>query len=250
MTNYSALTLFGSTVMLENSGTLTNNAGATLTILHDPDNFSSPPDNGRLTNSGKLTNAGLINSTGQYLQTAGLTTNNGILTAKSVDIQGGTLRGTGTINAPVTLSSAAILRPGDATTLGKLTINGNFQSNGNLLFRIGGLGAGQFDALAIHGQAFLNGGSVRFNFVDFKPMAGNSWDFLSADSITGWNTLSHSVSELGPGLTYTFTYANGIQTFKVVSVPEPSSLLLLAFGLGGLAFWRKLKGTTWSSDGY
>jgi hypothetical protein len=242
--NAGAINLSGASATLSNSGTLNNGTSATLTLQHSFES-STFPYNGTITNSGTLSNAGSIIASGQYLQTAGLTTNNGTLTAKSVDIQGGTLRGTGTINAPVTLSSGALLRPGDTATLGKLTINGNFQSSGNLVFHIGGLATGKFDLLAIHGMAFFDGGSVRFSFVDFKPMAGNSWDFLSANSITGWNTVSHSVSELGPGLTYSFSYANGIQTLKVFSVPEPSSLLLLLIGLGGIASWRKLKGTTW-----
>jgi hypothetical protein len=127
--------------------------------------------------------------------------------------------------------------------MGKLTINGNFQSSGNLLFRIGGLGAGQFDVLAIHGMAFLNGGTLAFNFMGFTPMVGNSWDFLYADTIAGWNTLSFMFSGLGAGQTAQFTYANGVETLRIVHhVPEPSSLLLLLIGFGGVALWRRLKG--------
>ena len=159
-----------------------------------------------------------------------------------VDIQGGSLRGTGTINAPVvTLSSGAILSPGTATTLGTLTINGDFQSSGDLMFRIGGVGAGQFDVLAIHGMAFLNGGTIGVNFVNFTPVAGSSWDFLSATAITGLNTLSFAVNGLSSNLTYAFNYSNGVETLTVNSVPEPSSFLLLVFAFGGLALWRRLK---------
>ena len=52
-------------------------------------------------NSGTELNTGAIEQ-GVYTQTAGQTINNGILPA-SVDVQGGSLRRTGTINGPVTI---------------------------------------------------------------------------------------------------------------------------------------------------
>jgi len=214
---------------INNAGTLTN----TGTLTND----------GGLTNSGTLTNLGTLNGAGTYVQTAGQTINNGTLSQSGgVDIQGGNLRGMGIITAPVvTLSSGAILSPGDATTLGTLTINGDLQSSGNLMFRIGGVGPGQFDVLAIHGMAFLNGGTVGFNFVNFNPVAGNSWDFLYAGAITGWNTLQFTLSGLSPNLTYAFNYSNGVETLRVYAVPEPDSFLFLVVALGGLALWRRLK---------
>ena len=241
-------------ITLANAGTLNNVAGATLTgILNNTGTLTNAGTLNNyfaLGNAGTLINTGLIAGlpfpvSGNYIQTAGQTINNGTLSQPSgVDIQGGSLRGTGTINAPVvTLSSGAILSPGDATTFGTLTINGNLQSSGNLMFRIGGLGAGQqFDVLAIHGMAFLNGGTVGFNFVNFTPVAGNSWDFLYAGAISGWDTLHFFFSSSSPDLAYAFNYSNGVETLRVVSVPEPSSLLLSVLGLGGLGLWRRLKG--------
>src|SRR4029077_19756633 len=137
-------------------------------------------------------------------------------------------------NAPVTISSGAVVSPGNSTAFGTLTINGNFQSSGNMMFHIGGVGAGQFDVLAIHGMAFLNGGTVGFNFVNFTPVAGNSWDFLYASTLSGWNTLQFNLAGLSPNLGYAFSYANEVETLKVHSVPEPSPLLPLAVGLIGL----------------
>jgi len=221
---------------LTNAGTLINTG-----LITDSCDFC-PPFRNYVQNSGTVINTGSI-ELGGYTQTAGQTINNGTLTAMNVDIQGGSLRGTGTITAPVmTLSSGAILSPGDATTLGRFTINGDLQSSGNLMFRIGGLNAGQFDVLAIHGMAFLNGGTVGFNFVNFIPVAGNSWDFLYAGAISGWETLQFNLGGLSPNLGYSFNYSNGVETLRVVSVPEPSSLLLSVLGLGALAFWRRLKG--------
>lgn len=62
-----------------------------------------------------------------------------------IDIQGGTLNGSGTISGPVLLGTAAALNPGNSP--GTLTINGNLTSSGKMIFEIGGLGVGQFDDL-------------------------------------------------------------------------------------------------------
>ena len=233
-----------------NTGTLTND-------------HASLTNNGLLTNTdtlsnvSTLTNTGIIVGTGTYIQTANefavnsQTINNGSLTQSSVIINGGTLSGTGTITANVTIGSGATVSPGNP--FGTLTINGNFASSGNILFEIGGRSAGQFDVLAIHGNAFLNGGTIGFNFMNFIPAIGNSWDFLTASSISGWDSLSFNFSGLGAGETAQFHFHHGIETLRIVgaphqstlamvAVPEPSSLLHLLFGLGGLAVWRKLKG--------
>jgi hypothetical protein len=225
-------TLNNSGEMLFSPGTEMSNAGRLI-------NTGSLNGDGGISNSGTAINTGSVELHG-YHQTAGQTINNGTLTA-SVDVQGGSLRGTGTINGPVTIASGAILSPGDATTLGRLIINGDLQSSGNLMFRIGGLGDGQFDVLAIHGMAFLNGGTIGFNFVNFTPMAGNSWDFLYAGAISGWETLQFNLGGLSPDLGYAFNYSNGVETLRVYSVPEPDSCLLLVVALGGLACWRRLK---------
>ena len=236
---------------IANAGTVNNFATIVLISLN---NTGTLKNDGTLNTISGITNAGTVINTGviagpppdytqstSYIQTAGQTINNGTLSQPGgVDIQGGSLRGTGVINAPVTIGSGALLSPGTATTLGTLTINGDFQSSGDLLFRIGG--AGQFDVLAIHGMAFLNGGTIGVNFVNFTPVAGSSWDFLSATAISGLDTLSFAVSGLSSNLTYAFNYSNGVATLTVHNVPEPSSFLLLAFALGGLALWRRLKG--------
>jgi len=87
-----------------------------------------------LSNVSTLTNTGIIVGTGTYIQTANefavnsQTINNGSLTQSSVIINGGTLRGTGTITANVTIGSEAIVAPGNP--FGTLTINGAFASSG------------------------------------------------------------------------------------------------------------------------
>ena len=79
------------------------------------------------------------------------------------------------------------MHPGNST--GTLTINGTFSSSGTLLIDIAGLDEGKFSVLKINGEAIFSGGNVEFDFIDgFKPIKGNFWDFLFADTITGWGT--------------------------------------------------------------
>jgi PEP-CTERM motif len=200
---------------LTNDGTLNNFSGATLVA-------------DSLMNTGTLNNAGSI--IGGFAQTAGQTINNGTITGGAY-VDGGSLRGTGVIIGDVTLENGTLLAPGDTTTMGTFTINGDLQSSGDLVFRLDGLDLGEFDTLNIQGDALFTGGTVGFDFLDYTPMAGNNWDFLFADSITGWETLHFDFDDLSPDLTYAFNYANGVETLSLHSAPEPSTLLLLGSGL-------------------
>jgi hypothetical protein len=215
------------------SGNITLNAGGTL------NNVST------LSNAGTLINNGTITGTGGYIQTTGQTINNGSMTQSSILIDGGILSGTGTITGDVTIGSGAILSPGSSP--GTLTMTGNFSSNGILDFELGGLGAGQYDVLDIFGNATFTGGNIHFHFVnDFQASENNYWDFLFANSIEGWNRLTFNFDDLDPGLGWKFeqiTIANGERVGERLlitqnggtSVPEPATLLLLGFGLIGLA---------------
>lgn len=224
---------------LINTGTLTNTATSypivTTGVL---------TNNSVLINAGTLTSTGAITGMGTYLQTAGQTTNDGTMTQTSVAITGGALRGTGTITSNVTIGSGALLSPGDATTLGKFNIHGNLQSSGSLLFRIEGLSVGQFDVLDISGDASFTGGTVSFSFSSFDPKIGNSWDFLYASAISGWDSLTFLFSGLDSTERAQFHFRDGVQTLRIVAVPEPSSMLLLVAGLASLAILRRGKSVT------
>jgi hypothetical protein len=220
--------------MNNSGGVLTNNG--TLTILTSGSLDLAAQNS--VINTGTLTNYGSSSVGDTYTQTAGQTMNNGSMSGNSIAIQGGTLSGTGTITGDVTIESGATVSPGNSP--GTLTMNGTFASSGNMLFEIGGLGSGHYDVLDIHGNAFFNGGATSFNFLNFSPVVGNSWGFLHADSITGWNNLDFLFSGPGTGQTAQFSFANGVETLRIVAapVPEPSTLLLLGIALVGMAAWR------------
>ena len=193
-----------------NSGlSLTNETGATLintgTVALTP-TFNGPVT---ITNSGTVINLGSIVGTGTYTQTAGQTINNGSLTVTSVIINGGALNGTGTITANVHLLEVG---PSfcQAIRLGRSPSTERFKAAGTCFSRSAGTQPGQFDVLAIHGMAFLNGGNITFDFINgFVALARDSWDFLYALAITGWDTLTFTVNGLRSNQTYAFSYANG-----------------------------------------
>ena len=150
----------------------------------------------------------------------------------------------------MTIGSGATVQHGNSP--GTLTINGTFSSSGNMLFEIGGLRSGQYDVLQINGNANFTGGNVEFDFTHgFNASANDYWNFVFADNITGWNSLSVEVNGLGNGLGWEIepeTLPDGYVEEELLitaqngggtSVPEPSTMLLLCSGLAGLAAYKK-----------
>lgn len=224
--------------------TITNSLGATLANYGSMSVGAGSGGFG-LSNAGTMINNGNLEFEREGLHSTGTLINNGTITitlsvASSVGIGGGSLRGTGTINAPVGIASGAILSPGDATALGKLNIYGNLESSGNVLFRIQGLSVGQFDVLDISGDANFNGGTMSFAFTGFDPKIGNSWDFLYASAISGWDSLTFLFSGLDSTERAQFYFHDGIRTLRIVAVPEPGSIFLLSAGVVGFAGCRKI----------
>jgi len=211
---------------MRNNGTLTNASGATLT------------------NKDTVWNAGTQTGAGTYTQSAGQTINIGTVIQASIETNDGSLHGTELIVGQVTIGSGATVMPGVPGSPGTLTINGPFSSSGHLDFEIPGIGNRQCDVLHIDGSATFTGGALDFAFINgFQATAGESWEFLCATSITGWDTLTFNVAGLGAGLVGEVDRIIGGAELRITQqpVPEPSATFLLALGLAGVLgySWRQ-----------
>jgi hypothetical protein len=253
LTNYTggSLNIYGGVLQniwsLVNSGNLYIASGGTLKNHGGLENYGTLNNKGLLNNDGVLYNYGTLNNMYNgiingvdYIQNAGQTINNGTM-SQTITINGGTLKGTGSITGNVTIGSGGTVMPGNSR--GTLTINGNVLCSGNLIFDMEGLGNGQYSVLDINGNATFTGGRVEFDFLNgFKPAAGNSWEFLLAQSIAGWDTLTYNFIGLGPGLGWEFSAVTGGEVLTITqnaSVPIPAAVWLLGSGLVGLVGIRR-----------
>jgi hypothetical protein len=129
----------------------------------------------------------LFNAIGGYTQTSGTTNvNGGTLAAGTiVDLQGGILSGTGSINGNV--QNAGLIEVGGAGSAGLLTIKGDYAqtAKGNLNLELGSLDSGEFDQLQITGTANLDG-TLNVTLLDsFLAREGDAFQVLTFGSRTG-----------------------------------------------------------------
>jgi hypothetical protein len=136
-----------------NSGTIQASNGGSLTLQ------------GTGSTSGTLSigNSSTVTVTGSLTQTAGtlmLASGSSLTTATSLVLQGGILSGLGTITGNVMNTGGNVIVGDSGTTVGILTITGNYTQGpgGTLSVKIGGAMAGtQYDQLAVSGTATLDG---------------------------------------------------------------------------------------------
>jgi PEP-CTERM motif len=257
--NNASILNFSDFASSHNSGTLNNSGTLSLTDSHTSySGYSSFYNSAILNNTGILHNSAVLNNTGTiagsgaYIQNAGQTINNGTMTQSSFDVQGGSLSGTGTMNGNVSIGSLASVNPGNSP--GIMTINGDFNSSGTLLFDIAGLGTGLYDVLSINGNVLFTGGNIQFDFINgFNTTAGNYWDFLTANTVTGWDTLNFNFNGLRNGLGWNFTKLDTggerlwINSIAVSPVPEPETYAMLLAGLGLIGFTAFLRKQTFAA---
>jgi hypothetical protein len=205
--------------------------------------------------SGSITNDGLITNSGNMYMDSWATISgsgtisqsgpdsrlraNGVIKQSAVSVFGGSLEGTGSITAPVTVSGGKV-RPGDHD-IGILTIDGSLDlQNGTLVTEISGTAAGQFDILNVTGNMNLAGSTMEFSFLNnniYKP--GDSWLFLTGNT-TGLSLNSiYFVFDNALGATFTTSLVNGGVKLTVLTsgtaVPIPAAGWLFGSSLFGLA---------------
>jgi hypothetical protein len=176
------------------------------------------------TNSGTVTvSSGTLSFTAAaYIQTGGSTVVAGGTTLaanQGLLLQGGTLSGTGTINANVTNSGQ--VNPGGDGTAGILTINGSYTQtdSGVLSIDLGGTTVGsQYDQLKVNGAVFL-GGTLTVQLINgFTPKAGDSFQILLFSSRTGDFT-TENFPDLGPGLVLSPVFSSSSLTLVTQATP-------------------------------
>jgi len=269
LNNYSGATIGNSGGTLSNSGTLNNYAGSTiesdsLDLVHTQNGSTLHSTyTGTITNSGTFINNGTITGTtsvtinsnsaagttdtntvspGSYVQTAGLTVNNGIITQTLVDIQGGTLQGTGTINGALNVAAGATLHPGNSP--GVMTVNGTYTNAGTLAMAILNLTQGPgtgYSRLVVNSSIVtILGGTLQIDLMTGAFLTtGDRFDILHASG-----GLSGAFGQVtGDSSYFTLDYeANDVFLVadqNVTPTPVPPGLFLLAPGLVCLYCMRK-----------
>jgi hypothetical protein len=174
-----------------NAGTLRKSGPGTTTFYSLPFTNTGTVEvqAGTLATAAGFSNAGsitigagsVLRVNGGYTQTGGSTTlAGGTLTAAGlVDVQGGVLAGSGTINASVRNDARLLI--GDSATAGALAINGDYTqtADGTLTVKVGGYSPGSdFDQLIVSGQATLDGTLVVTLTGGFRPASGDAFAVL------------------------------------------------------------------------
>jgi hypothetical protein len=180
-----------------------------------------------------------------YVQTAGTTTLAGgtISIASPLDIQGGLLIGSGTVNGGI--SNSANTSPGAA--IGLLNIAGDYAqlSTGKLSMEFGGVSAGTlYDQLDVSHDVMLSGGLQATLTNGFVPVAGQSFTIIKNDGTNAVNGtfagLSQDASLTISGRLFQISYSGGdgndvtLTAMTDTSDANPSILLLDATGKGAL----------------
>ena len=158
-----------------------------------------------------------------YLQTA-----TSDLAANTININGGTLQGFGTVTG--NLINGGTVHPGDGP--GILSVVGNYTqtSSGNLDIEIGGPNPGSagFSQLNVTGTAGLDGTLDVSLFNGFTPYNGETFTILTSAGLNA--SVFSAFNGLQEGnVTFTVAYTPDdviLNAIVVSSVPEPASLVM------------------------
>ena len=151
---------------------------------------------------------------------------------------GGRLNGNGLVIGNL-INAGGVIAPGNSP--GTLTIQGSLTSNGKIEIEVFGLAAGEFDVLAVMGNADFTGSTVDFIFGNgFLPKQGDSFVFLSGQTNTGaLDGASYIYHGAAPGFEFSVDPDTGrfLARNNAAPVPEPAIALYAIAGLVLLG-WR------------
>jgi len=186
--------------------------------------------------------SGTLAFAGGYNQTAGATMLNGgtITSTTPMNIYGGTIEGTGIIDADI-LNHGGLVSPG--LSPGMLTIDGDYTqgSEATLLLEMAGLGLGEYDIFNVTGTATL-GGYLQIDFLnDFRPMFGDTFDIFTYDSCVG--QFDSMYARGFPDYSFIPTYGLTGLALEIGNVPSaiplPSSGCLAIMGILAARRWGR-----------
>jgi hypothetical protein len=202
--------------------------------------------------AGSTVAAGLTaRSAGDFTQTAGTNTLDGAFQfvnggGNTYTLSGGVLQGSGTVQGSLT-NGGGTVAPGNSP--GTFSVTGAFTqlAGGTLLIELGGTSDGQIDRLSVGGPASLGGALSVALTGAFAPSDGQTWDILTAASITG------AFTSVTPGFSVSVVPGAGgngsilrLTAGTAAAVPESGTLALLPLGVlalvGASGRNRRLKG--------
>lgn len=191
-------------------------------------------------NAGRTILTGSNTYTGDTMVSAGTLLVNGSLAGDVLVENGGTLGGDGVLGGAVTVQSGGMFSPGNSpgqiTLMDSLTMaDGSF-----LLIELGGTEGGLYDQIDVQGF-FTAGGTLNLMLIDgFVPLEGASFQVFNGIS-PGFDAGGFAfTTNLGGGLQWD---TSALASSGIVSViPEPGTAVLVALGVGALAFRRKKRG--------
>lgn len=267
-------TLNNSGGFLNAGGTLTNETGATFSNSGILLNHAVISNSGTLDNSSTIDNQGGFNilagstmtGNGSFTQTAGSLTVDGAMTQSSVAINGGTLGGSGTIAAAVTIDGGTV-GPGNSPGLLEILGDVDFMAGSTLAVELadtvfgGGTGYDRLDVTddgstaAVEGTVTLAAGTL-FDidfFGAFTAGLGDEFDVLVADDIDSAMLsamlFDFTDAALASGLVWGYgivDFGGGREALRlsviaeaVTEVPEPGIALLFVFGVAGIGLARR-----------
>jgi len=179
-----------------------------------------------------------INSADRLTQTAGTTTlSTGGVLHGGIDIQGGSLVGTGTVRGDVENSN--IVAPGNSP--GIITIDGNYSQDNTaaLNIEIEGISPNslvQFDQLIVNGTVSLAGALSTTLFGGFIPSIGNSFKIID-------NDLNDPVLGTFANLDQNATFSLGGYTFQISYTGDTGNDVVLTVIGSFTKFWDGGTGT-------
>lgn len=154
-----------------------------------------------------------------------LAVNGSHLGGGSYAIAGGTLGGTGLIDAAIHVLAGGVAAPGNS--IGTMTISNSFDLDGVLAIELANAAgpAGLSDILDVNGFFDITNGVVQFIYSD--ALTNNFYVFAEYDSLSG--NPFFGIQNLPEGYTIDYTFGPGNQIALVI--PEPSTVALLIVGI-------------------